>query len=286
MLKSSLVCLFLGLIFSVHAQDFQEVSFHSEFENVHFQNNSQPLAKLLMADATVKSIDYFNFREELSVYINGLQSKQTRFKKEKDFVSHVFYKTHRKYLKRYVPFTTLGVLAKTGKYDCLSATSLYSYLFTKLGVHHSIIETNYHIYIKVSTSEGDLLIESTDAIYGFVERSDEIKTRLKQMDKEESQPDNAYRFTSTVNEIISPTELIGLQYYNQAVSAFNEQRYSESIDFLLKGLIFRNNPRTIEFGLVLAQGIMKDDRLDQNSKLTHITRLQRLLHDNIAVVSR
>ncbi|MEM7108421.1 MAG: hypothetical protein AAF519_09360 [Bacteroidota bacterium] len=285
MVKSSLLSLLLGLLATVKGQDFQVINFHSEFERAHFDDTSNSLARLLMADATTRHHDYIAFHDELNTYLKGLQSKQSKFKRKKDFISHVFYKTHRKYLKRYTPHTSLVTLSKTGRYDCLSATSLYSYLFSTLSISHKIIETNYHIYIVIDTEEGKILLESTDPIYGFVDDKDEIQSRLDDMDLKESKANDSYTFAATVKEEISPVQLIGLQYYNAAVKAFNDQQYEVSIDLLAKGIIFRSNSRTMEFALVIAQGIMQNESLNQKTKISHVNKLQRILQSGSAVVA-
>ncbi|MEM1407413.1 MAG: hypothetical protein AAGG59_11600 [Bacteroidota bacterium] len=286
MVKNLFFCLCFGLFFNVHAQDYNGIVFHSKFEKDQFSNPENPLAQLLMADESATMEACIQFDRELDDYIHSLKIKRAKTKKDKDFVSFVFYKTHRKYLKRYAPFTSLASLSKSGKYDCLSATSLYSYLFSRLGVDHQIIETRYHIYIKVNTDEGDVLIESTDPIYGYVDRQNEIDERLNEIDKDVVSADNTYSFSAMVNDRISFKELIGLQYYNLAVNAFNGQHYESAIHLLSKGVIFRNNTRTIEFGLVIAQVIMKDDNLDQEQKLAYVNKLQRLFHSTTTLASR
>ncbi|MEO1098986.1 MAG: hypothetical protein AAFX57_14740 [Bacteroidota bacterium] len=286
MVKNLFFCFCCGLFFSVDAQDCNVIVFHSEFEEDQFSKPQNQLAQLLMADESATMDEYIQFDRELDDYINSLKIKRAKTKKNKDFISFVFYRTHRKYLKRYAPFTSLASLSKSGKYDCLSATSLYSYIFSELGIDHSVIETSYHIYLKINADEGDLLIESTDPIYGFVDRQNEIEERLNEIDKDAVAVENTYSFTSVVNDKISFQELIGLQYYNLAVAAFNAQNYENAINLLSKGLIFRNHSRTTEFGLVIAQAVMKDDDLDQDSKLGYVNKLQRLFHSSTTLASR
>lgn len=286
MVKSSFFCLCFGLFFYTNAQNFNDLTFHSSLEKDHFGVSHDRLAQLLMADESITQEEHLAFKVELDEYVVSLKAKRNKIKRNKDFISHIFYKTHRKYLKRYASFTSLGALSRTGKYDCLSATSLYSYLFSKLDIAHNIIEASYHIYINVETEEGNVLIESTDPIYGFVDNANDIDQRLNKINTEVPKGKEAYTFASIVNEIISENELVGLQYYNRAVASFNIQEYEAAINFLSKGLVYRNNTRTIEFGLVIAQSIMGDENLDQDTKSAYVNRLQHLFHDNVALASR
>lgn len=288
MVKSLFFCLCFISFFGTYSQNQSELDFHSSFEANHFSESDSYVAQLLMADLSVTPAEYSTFKAVIDNYLSTLKAKRGKFKTEKDFVSHIFYKTHRKFLKRYSQFTTFAGLMRSGQYDCLSATSLYSQLFTQLDLQHSIIETNYHIYLKVITEKGEILIESTDPIYGFVDSQKEIEKRLNEISDENTTSDdkNNYQFAADVNDVITPTELIGLQYYNLAVAAYNKHNYETAISLLTKGLVYRANSRNIEFGLVIAQSIMRDESLEQDKKLLYVSKLQRLFHHSQAVASR
>ena len=104
MVKSLFFCLCFISFFNSYSQD--DIIFHSDFEKENFSDSDAYVAQLFMADAGVTTAEFLYFRTQLDHYALNLNSKRSKFKTQKDFVSHIFYKTHRKFLKRYSPFTT------------------------------------------------------------------------------------------------------------------------------------------------------------------------------------
>ncbi len=89
----------------------------------------------------------------------------------------LFNKTHRTFLKSYVQYAGIEELAE-GRFDCLTATSLFADVLTKQGYQFTMIETNYHIFILVTTSEGEVAIETTDRFGGFVTDEKKVKSMI------------------------------------------------------------------------------------------------------------
>ncbi len=288
MAKKLFFCLFFIVSVGLSAQNTKEVAYHSEFERAVFLSDSDIFSSLLMADPMVSIEEKEDFSEKMEDFIGQLSAKQGKYRSQLDFVSTVFYKTHRKFLKRYRQFTPFGKMLRTGNYDCLSATSLYALLFERLGIGYEIVETNYHIYITVVTPKGNALIESTDAIYGYVTNPKEIEERLKEFEARNStvSSEDQYAFETHINDRVSQSGLIGLQYYNASVNAYNNTEFGEAIDLLQKAFVFRNNTRMDEFGMLLTQTILDDPTLAAESKSDYINKLAGLLDLKITLASR
>ncbi len=285
MIRSSFFC--LGFIFCVSSFAQNSTTFHSAFEGEFFNVVDNRLGQLLMADQSVSKAEYQLYKNKLDEYIAGFEDKLHKYKTRQSLVSAIFYKTHRKWLKRYQSLTAFGQMLKTGNYDCLSATTLYSYLFDELGIDHQIVETRYHIYITIPTEDGEFLIETTDPIYGLVTDQKEVAERLASFEVKNNQVmQDAYTFSSMMNEPISGLELVGLQYYNASVHAYNQQDYANAIDLLLKAVVFRTSARNNEFGLLIAQTVLNDEKLTDQMKFQYIGKVQRLLQGNVTIASR
>ncbi|MCB0487863.1 MAG: hypothetical protein KDC99_05275 [Cyclobacteriaceae bacterium] len=166
--------------------------------------------------------------EKLGSLIAKLGEKER--KSDRQFLRSVFNLTHRQVLKQYDQYATFGELFESGRYDCLTATALYSVVLSKLGYAHSVIETNYHIFLLINSDEGQILMESTDPIGGFEYNQERITNRIEQYKKDAAvvlanQAASGYLL---FNEV-SMDELKGLLYYNQCVKAFNNQQWMEAI---------------------------------------------------------
>ena len=231
-----------------------------------------------MTDPRTTEDEFHTFRIVINDYVTQLVKKRHRFRSEKDFVSMVFYRTHRKFLKRYKEFTPFPEVFRNDNYDCLSATTLYSLIFNKLGISHEIVETNYHIYINVFFENGNILIESTDPLGGFVVNAKDIQKRLEDMESRNANTNKkSYTFKSRIHDTVAFDELIGLHYYNASIKAYNEQNLEHSTELFKKALFFRTNPRINEFGLILIQALLESEAVDQRVKSDYVDQLQTFL---------
>ncbi|TRX58362.1 hypothetical protein FNH22_13515 [Fulvivirga sp. M361] len=280
--------LFFSLSIGLNAQNLQRYTFHSNFESEFFLTEHDGLAKQLMADPQVNREEHLSFDATIGDYISQLSAKRRKFRTQRDFVSAVFYKTHRKFLKRYRELTSFADMLRTGNYDCLSATTLYSHLFQKLSIRHEIVETNYHIYINVMLEEGNILIESTDPLYGFVSNTKEIEERLQGFEARNNSNTGkrSYTFKAKLNDPVTRDELVGLQYYNASIKAYNEHEFGKSAQLLQKALLFRHNARTYEFCLLLVQTIMNDTGMDDNLRSRYVHQLKSLMLSDNTLASR
>ncbi|MGE0587219.1 MAG: hypothetical protein AB7O48_01490 [Cyclobacteriaceae bacterium] len=189
-------------------------------------------------------------QEKLGSLIAKLDEKER--KSDRQFLRNVFNLTHRQVLKQYDQYATFGELFESGRYDCLTATALYSVVLTELGYTHTVIETNYHIFLLINSDEGQILMESTDPIGGFEFNQERITNRIAQYKKDAevvlaNQAASGYLL---FNEV-SMNELTGLLYYNQCVKAFNNQQWMEAIKNLDLARKYYHSERIQEMEVLL-----------------------------------
>jgi hypothetical protein len=191
----------------------------------------------------------------LDGFLDKLSRKRQTAKSDVQFLHHVFTRVHQTYLMRYREHTSFGSIFTDGVYNCLTGTILFSSLFDHFGIAHEIIETNYHIFILAQTSKGTVLIETTDAVNGFITGADKIENRITQYKNNDLQPtDNTlayYRYSFNLYNSVSQHELVGLLYYNLAVDAFNKQLIADATDYLGRAGERYISPRVEEFSTLL-----------------------------------
>lgn len=196
-------------------------------------------------------------------HIDYLRTKQS--KKELAFLHKIFWSTQQTFFKTYSPYVTFNDLFIAGKYDCLTATSLYSLVLTELNLDYSIIETNYHIFIIVHASSGDVLFETTDRYHGFVPDKKEIEKRIgtyKENLIASSNP-SSYLYSFELYKKISPTQLAGLLHFNQAVNAFNKHDWIMCADELVLSGSKYDSPRVKELATLLVQSVLCSNAKDE-----------------------
>lgn len=141
-------------------------------------------------------------------------------------LAKVFRKVHSTYLKKYEAYARLQTLFTDGTYDCLTATTLFSEVLTRLNYSFRIIETNYHIFILVKADDKTILLETTDRARGFVTDAREIAKRTSGYRENDlnvpSREVYRYRYRCDLYQEVSVDNLSGLLVFNQAVKSYNE----------------------------------------------------------------
>ncbi|MEQ8414769.1 MAG: hypothetical protein RIB71_09890 [Imperialibacter sp.] len=215
-----------------------DLRFHSEFEEkVLFNTSSEPaLSLLLVAD---ESVDQQRAESDLTTYETNLafyQSQQRKYKNEEQFLKFFFYRVHRKELKNYEQYVSLADQFETGQYDCLTATSLYFLYLTDLGYKVNLVETDYHIYLKINTGERAFLFESTDPIAGFISSQNEIQEKEREYLSAQRQSISGISSNTgsgqksyIQNSMLTKKQLAGLNYYNRAITAWNAQEILKAV---------------------------------------------------------
>ncbi len=199
-----------------------------------------------------------------SNFISSLQSK-----KIKDFklVRQLFVKAHRDFLKNYKAYSQVNDIFEKGNYDCLSGTYFLVSSLNQLGFTYKIYETNYHIFLTVNTSRGEVLLESTDRDNGLVADQNLIKERISKYQQSTTSSPGTQLYLSRFrlfHELL-PSQLPGLLYFNRAVEAFNKNELSNCCLYLEQAWKIYDNPRIEAFTPILLHSI-EASSLDESSK--------------------
>ena len=184
-------------------------------------------------------------------------------KSEKKFLKSIFKATHQQFLKTYSPYGDLGEAFTTGRFDCLTGTALLTLVLTENHFDYSIIETNYHIFILVNTSNGQVLLEATDRLSGFVDDPVEINKRIAsyRQNKLMSIGDDKtfYQYSFNLFREVRPDQLAGLLYFNQAIKAFNRHDLLTCASLLEQSRRIYESPRVEELAIVLVKAVLESD---------------------------
>jgi len=217
------------------------LNWQSEIERRVFQRaGSKPLDYYLVVDSSIESYQIEEAYDRIETLVHKLEKKRRKYNDKQQFFRWMFYYIHRKVLVKYVNYIPFSkTIAKSGKYDCVSGTALYSVLLNRLKVKHRIYETNFHIYLTIGDDE-EYLFESTDPIDGFVSGKEETTKRINQFladNQQEGGPFNQINLNNSINEM----QLAGLMYYNIGINLFNSgnienaMNYMKKADYLYKG---------------------------------------------------
>ncbi|HEX8060006.1 MAG TPA: hypothetical protein VF473_03680 [Cyclobacteriaceae bacterium] len=183
--------------------------------------------------------------QQIDTRITELVTKldQHHYRNDVQKLHALFTKTHSTFLHSYVQYTGIEELAK-GRYDCLTATSLFADILGRTGFKFNIIETNYHIFIMVDAKDGDVLLETTDRIAGFIDNPEKIEKVIGQYRQNILAGANAeqYQYNFSLFKKVDVDQLPGLLYFNQAVKAFNSEKWDECSQKLSAAAMSTNSP--------------------------------------------
>lgn len=208
----------------------------------------------------------------LSKHISKLEKGRSRSRNEEEFLSLIFYKSHRKFLNDYSTYSTFDELFNDRNYSCLSGTMLYSILLDYFGFDYSAIELTNHIYLEVTGKTGKTyMFESTDPLGGFgeIERNTNISLVEALTVKDASEKvvaNETYRLSEVINSGLSFEEMTGLQYYNQAVFEFSKKKYLKALKLIDSAIELYDSQRTKNMKNVIVSGIMRSDQIISKTK--------------------
>lgn len=183
--------------------------------------------------------------EKINKVLAHLERRQDKYRSEDDFVEYLYYYTHRRLLKNYIEYPTLEETLISGNYDCLTATAIYSILLSELAIDHAVVETNYHIYIIINPdTEEELLFETTDPRYGFIDDQDEISASKRSYLSDNSTARNTLiSFDYNIQRRLENKELIGLLYYNQSIKEVNNGDWEKALEIAKKAFEYYSETR-------------------------------------------
>lgn len=182
-----------------------------------------------------------------------LDKKRSKTKNDVNFLRSVFQKSHQLLLKEYVKHSTFNEMLESGKFDCVSGSATLGMLLDRYGYNYEIVETDYHVFIITKVDEKEIILESTLPIGGMITSPSEVQDYLDSYKPVEfaqlaSLTERLGSADQTLSDHaifrkVSLTQLAGLQYYNDAITHFNDQAYGLASKQLSKALVLYESER-------------------------------------------
>ncbi|MCB0602628.1 MAG: hypothetical protein KDC28_15430 [Saprospiraceae bacterium] len=178
--------------------------------------------------------------EEISDYLDHWAQRKLKYRDQVAFLRTFFYKTHRKYLKQYVPYSSVQQTLSVGAYDCVSGTALFATFLQALNVPFEIRETGYHVFVIAKLDDKFILLESTDPSAGFVEDQQAIIHQVQQYIFDGL---DAAMVSRPIHNTITLEQLEGLMFYNRALDYFQHHDREMAAFYLDYALARYDSPR-------------------------------------------
>ncbi|XOV92511.1 MAG: hypothetical protein ACFHWX_20185 [Bacteroidota bacterium] len=233
---------FILILFLLPLISNGQYNYHSSFEEAAF-SASDPLQIIISSQPEINENKFKEIQSDLNELVDKLQSKRQAFNNDDSFLEWAFYYVHRKKLGWYENYVSFSDIFINKKYDCLTGTILYSILLDRLHYKFSIYEMDYHIFLVVHLPEKNVLFEATDPLEGFINDKKQIEEKVQQFIadgnsiiaiKGVGEAQKELHGTHSVQGTVDLLSLAGLQYFNLAVKAYNENHFHEASSYILK----------------------------------------------------
>lgn len=212
-----------------------------------------------------------NFNPEFFSFISSLKISKSDDRK---LVKSLFHKAHKEFLRSYKAYSQVNDIFEKGNFDCLSGTYFLASSLDQLGFTYKIYETNYHIFLIVQTTHGNILLESTDPNHGLIANQKSIDEKIAQYTQTKIGADpQLYLSQLRMFHEILPSQLPGLLYFNRAVEAFNKSDLISCCSYLEQAWKIYDNPRIEVFTPILIHSIESSQMENMTKeKLTSLLR--------------
>jgi hypothetical protein len=184
--------------------------------------------------------------EKWNSLVSDLDKKFDKKGTHLNVLRQIFQKSHQQLFKAYEQHSTFNDMLNEGRFDCVSASAALALLLDRYGFDYKVVETDYHVFIVVNHDGKNIILESTLPIGGMITAPSEVASYLKGYKADDSvqlkslnQRLGAPKGDLSDNAIfrkVNLTQLAGLQYYNDAISHFNEQSFEKASEQLNKAL--------------------------------------------------
>lgn len=250
----------------------QSATIYTHQKVVNWQNwkDDFTISLLLATDESINEQKAYFLKNELQGLFDVLDRKKLKHTSDQKLLAAVFAELFDSHLHNYKALTTFTKTMEQKEFDCLTGTLLFALSLEKLGFQYAIHETNNHVYLTVQTSEGEVLIETTDRKFGLEKNKHLIAKRRKEYQRqyEQAKENTKNAFTSffKIERQIDLTELIGLQYFNKAVNAYNQKSYEQSINFLKQSIQLYDAERSTELMVLSIKQYLQMPTLQSDKK--------------------
>lgn len=185
--------------------------------------------------------------------VQDLDQKRAKTKNELNLLRYIFQKSHKSLLKDYVKHSTFNEMLKEGKFDCVSGSATLGMLLDRYGYDYTIVETDYHVFIVVNVKDENIILESTLPIGGMITSSSDVQAyldsyktvefaQLSSLTQRLGNPEVDLSDNAIFRKV-SLIQLAGLQYYNDAITHFNEQSFGLASKQLSKAILLYDSER-------------------------------------------
>lgn len=197
---------------------------------------------------------------------SDLTNKKFEVKPEEKKLKLLFDLTHKNFFLKYKEVSTFDEIFESKEYNCVSATALYCLILQQYQIPYSIKETPSHVYSIAYPDTRSIVLESTAPKNGYYSPSNSDIQKavgslvdLKYYTKEEIETKGVrevYNEFFYDEDEIDIKKLAGLQYHNESISYFAEDKFELALNSNYKCELLYKSEKTEYLSYILLANIL------------------------------
>ncbi|MEO9570925.1 MAG: hypothetical protein ABJH82_05340 [Polaribacter sp.] len=297
MKNNTLILTLILFTTSSFTQRLDSLKYISTFEKYVFNKKDSLNYKdsyfesLFSIDSTAKLKSVLLQKDFTDKFISNLDRDKINKSKNKKKIKYLFNKIHDNFLIKYENIVNFNKIFDDGRYNCVSASALFAYVFDSFNIPYQIKETPTHIYLIAFPNESNIYVETTiPGNKGFYSPSEnDIKKSvdelinnkiITQIEVNKTGYKEAYLNFFYEKDFLKPSELIGVQYYNEGINYFQNENYEKAFYNFSKAEKFYNTKKVKYLKLSCLSLMLTKSNFNETKDLITITTLLNNLKYN------
>jgi tetratricopeptide (TPR) repeat protein len=268
---------------------WNEISFATSFEehafNGFLKENNKDYLQLFLANSPAADQDLKLFEKRIDEILEEINVSGALKKKNEKKIKYIYDLVHSRFLIKYEAENRFYEIARTGNYNCVTATALYAMLFEKLNIPYAIKEEPTHVYLVAYPNAENILVETTTPLSGFLAfdqayKLDFVNTLKSQKiigssEVTSTNIDELFNKYYFGNENITLTQLIGIHFLNDCLFKRDHDDMAGAYEQIKKAYLYYPNTRSEYLLMGFTAERLEQTNLEPINKAILIGRISR-----------
>ncbi len=234
------------------------------------------------------------FKKRVDGLLENILRHKNFQKGEDQRIKFAYDEIHKNLLNQYELEAYFPDLVRKGTYNCVTGTALVAYAMERFRIPYEIKLIPGHVYLVAYPLTHPIRVEVTTPAEGTLEYNDSFKKTfvdyltanklVAKSDIETKSTGQIFKENIDKNETISFSQILGAQYFNQALYAFDKEQMTEAFENVEKAIEYFPSPKTkVMFTGIAAKLIMERRYKNPDDDLNVLVKMIR--NDTTAYMS-
>lgn len=255
-MKNHLLLLFLALYSCSFAQTghFFEKYVNDYQKQVLNDANASHFELFMISDSTCSEQKTAAAKKQFDAFIGELKTSRILKQSEEKMIRELHKRVHERFLTRYRALIDFNEIFVNGEYNCVSSTALFALVLEELDIPYYVQEQPGHVLIMAYPNTSNITVEMTTVKNAFVipPRKDINRAIANLLELQLVTPKQVkamgdvgiYDMFFNVRSKLTIDQLIGIQFFNHAITSVNNDQTERSLSEICKAERFYDVYRT------------------------------------------